>query len=108
MSNLIPFNHVNYMLLDTKWFKDGRAIREHKDKAYRLGLFQTWLNQQGESWFACDLASYRDTLLDKGYATGTIRGHLSTVRARLKKLNDNNLAYVRDTCNIPPCRLVED
>ena len=91
MSNLISYNQVNHMLLDAKWFKEGRAIREHKDKAYRLGLFQTWLNQQGDSWFACDLASYRDSLLDKGYATGTIRGHLSTVRARLKKLNDNNL-----------------
>lgn len=91
MTDLIPFNQVNQMLLDARWFKAGRALRDHKDKAYRLALFQTWLNRRGERWFACNLAAYRDTLLEQGYATGTVRGHLSTIRARLKRLNDNDL-----------------
>jgi len=91
MTDLMSFHQTNQMLLDVRWFKDGRALREHKDKAYRLSLFQTWLNRIGKNWFACDLAAYRDALLEQGYATGTVRGHLSTIRARLKRLNDNDL-----------------
>lgn len=91
MTNLMPFQQVNQMLLDDQWFNAGCALREHKDKVYRLGLFQSWLNRTQKNWFACDLAAYRDALLEQGYATGTVRGHLSTIRARLKRLNDNDL-----------------
>lgn len=92
MHSIITHSDVNAMLVDPAWFQNGKALRTHKDSAYRVGKFAQWLTERGERWFECDLAAYRDYLLnERGYKPGTTSGHLSTVRARLRELNDNQL-----------------
>jgi len=57
-----------------------------KDSRYRLGKFARWLDKAEVSWYAPDLAGYRDHLADLGLAPATISAHLSTVRGRYAEL----------------------
>jgi site-specific recombinase XerD len=61
-----------------------------KDAKYRLGRFADWLQEQGQSWQTPDLQSYRDALLSQDYAPSTVSAHLSTIRARYKRLLSDN------------------
>jgi site-specific recombinase XerD len=63
-----------------------------KDTRSRLGAFAEWLKQRGRPWHEPDLRAYRDDMLAQNYAPATIRAHLSTVRARYRRLlRDNDL-----------------
>jgi len=69
-----------------------------KHTRYRLGAFAKWLKAHNRPWHEPDLRAYRDTMLTQEYAPATISAHLSTVRARYRRLlRDNNL---RDTLEI--------
>lgn len=62
-----------------------------KDAKYRLGKFADWLVADKErSWREPNLAGYRDELLGQGYAPNTVRAHLSTIRARYRRLLIDN------------------
>jgi site-specific recombinase XerD len=69
-----------------------------KDARYRLMKFASWLQQRGRSWHTPDLQSYRDALLSQDYAPSTVSAHLSTIRARYRRLlsdNDTRTAFYR-------------
>jgi site-specific recombinase XerD len=68
-----------------------------KDAKYRLGKFASWLQQRGQSWHRPDLTAYRDQLLEH-YAPSTVSAHLSTIRARYRRLlsdNDTRQSFYR-------------
>ncbi|MEM6529859.1 MAG: hypothetical protein AAF653_16285, partial [Chloroflexota bacterium] len=88
----------NSQLIEPAWFNtDGNAIREHKDSAYRVSKYRAWLDENGRTWLNTPLSDYRDYLLTtgrgngEGYSAGTVSGHLSTVRARIRSLNTSQL-----------------
>jgi site-specific recombinase XerD len=63
-----------------------------KHARYRLGAFADWLKERGRPWHEPDLRAYRDAMLAQDYAPATISAHLSTVRARYRRLlRDNSL-----------------
>jgi site-specific recombinase XerD len=63
-----------------------------KDGRSRLGAFADWLKTRQRPWHEPDLRAYRDAMLAQDYARATIRAHLSTVRARYRRLlRDNGL-----------------
>jgi len=72
-----------------------------KHTRYRLGKFERWRNAQDAPWYEPDLAAYRDYMLAEGYATSTVRAHLSTVRAQYQRIARSNM--VRDILyrNVP-------
>ena len=87
---------VNRQLIDDNWYDNtGNALRLHKDQAYRIKKFVNWMDGEGLSWYVAKLSDYRDHLLAMGYKPGTVAGHLSTVRARIKLLLADNTT--RDT-----------
>jgi site-specific recombinase XerD len=76
---IIPFQPINLIPPDAD-----------KYTRYRLNKFQEWMAAQGRPWHKPDLARYRDDLLAGGLAPATVRGHLSTIRARYRVIvNDD-------------------
>lgn len=64
-----------------------------KDKLHRLSKFAHWQGRQSPPWYAPDLASYRDGLL-QDYEPSTVSAHLATVRAHYKTLlRDRDLFF---------------
>jgi len=57
-----------------------------KHTRYRLGAFSKWLKEHDRAWHEPDLRAYRDGMLAQGYAPATVNAHLSTVRARYRRL----------------------
>lgn len=53
-----------------------------KDRASRLGQYQRYLTEQGQTWANPDLAAYAAYLQSKGLSPASIKAHLSTIRAR--------------------------
>ncbi|MEA3309748.1 MAG: tyrosine-type recombinase/integrase [Chloroflexota bacterium] len=63
-----------------------------KDTRSRLGAFAAWLEAHARPWHEPDLRAYRDAMVAQDYAPATIRAHLSTIRARYRRLlRDNDL-----------------
>ncbi len=62
----------------------------NKDERHRIGRFAEWLHDTGTAWHNPDLAAYRDSMLEEGYAASTIIVHLSTVRARYRYVVRDN------------------
>jgi integrase/recombinase XerD len=66
-----------------------------KDTLHRAGKFADWLAETGGRWYAPDLASYRDALLEDGLAASSVAAHLSTVRGLYRRVIRDNATRQR-------------
>jgi len=59
----------------------------------RLRKYAQWLMDTGGSWYAPNLAAYRDAMLDGGKARSTVSANLSSIRAAYRRLMRNRDAF---------------
>ena len=70
---------------------------DSKDELHRLTVYINWMHASSLSWFAPDLETYREYLLnhyngrnERPLSPVSVKAHLSTIRARYKSLLRNN------------------
>ena len=70
---------------------------DSKDESHRLSTYINWMQESSIAWFAPDLETYREYLLnhyqgrdEKSLSPISVKAHLSTIRSRYKSILRNN------------------
>lgn len=73
---------------------------DDSDTKYRLGIFAQWLEKKETIWFNCNLAEFRDDLLQAGYASSSVSAIMGTLRMRIRSFTYDNqfAAWFRNVC----------